>query len=228
MAQETIYDEKVGLYSLERSGGLILHTSGFGANYRHGKYVTGSRIRIYEVQVKNVKHPKEQKVFPLFENSRGFYFGKIRSFYVLQPSIGYKKIIFDKIRAKGVEVRYAWLIGPTLGFTKPIFLEVRRNEVSTSVIVNEQYDPERHHQTDIYGRSRGLHGFGAIKFHPGLQAKFGLSFEYSGLDDYIRTVEAGVSLDAYTGEIPIMALERNRQFFLSLYVNLLYGKKYSY
>lgn len=225
LAQETIYDQKVGLFNREQVVGAALHTNAISLNYRYGKNLTGSKIRIYEIAASTLKHPKEYKIYPPHENSRGYFYGKVRSLYTIQPAYGHQKVIFDKIRAKGVEIRTVWFGGFSLGLSKPIYLEIRTDQNSNFETIDEAYDPEKHEQ-NIYGRSRGVHGLSDINLHPGLIAKVGLNFEYSGLDETVRSLEIGAAINGFITEVPLMAIQENKQTFVSLYANLLYGKKY--
>jgi len=78
-----------------------------------------------------------------------------------------------------------------------------------------------------------LKGIEEMKLIHGGVAKLGLSFEYGVLDDKIRAIETGVTIDLYYKKAPIMAninpvdgYDPNSQFFLSFYISILYGNKW--
>ena len=65
-----------------------------------------------------------------------------------------------------------------------------------------------------------------MRFHPGGYAKLGLTFEYADLDDDIKAIETGVTVDVYPKVIPIMATAKNQQVYVNLYINFLWGRKW--
>ena len=57
-------------YKYEMSFGILAHSNGFGGNFRRGKHLTGYKKRIWEIEVVNMKHPKEYKTYnPQRENA---------------------------------------------------------------------------------------------------------------------------------------------------------------
>src|SRR5688572_11966004 len=78
------------LFRKEASGGVFLHSSGFGISFKSGRHVTANRKRILEFDFVSIKHPKEYKVTNpnLIENSKPFVFGKLNYVYVLRSGIG--------------------------------------------------------------------------------------------------------------------------------------------
>lgn len=215
----------------EASGGLVLHSNGWGFIFRKGTHATAKKKRMWEVEVVSMKHPKEFKsVNPYFENAKGYIYGKQNSLLVLRGGYGHQRVLYHKEDRKngGVEVRYHYYGGASLGLTKPVYLEIL---VPTSVpfeftLVTEKYNPDEHYIDNIYGKAPFAKGLGEIKIYPGIYLKSGVSFEYASRQDNVRTIEAGVVVDGYYKKIPIMALTDNKQVFLSFYVNIQFGAKW--
>lgn len=227
MAQETIFEEKTTVFKTETSYGGGMHTNGFQLTYRYGKYLTGFTKRIFEIEVANIKHPREKKSFYQFdEDVRGYFFGKINSFFVVRPSIGFQKIIFPKQSIKGVSVTYIVQFGPSFGFAKPIYLNIVQHDSNNSrVITKEKYDPERHNNNNIFSRSSFINGVDELKLYPGLFGKFGVHFDYGDSREVIRAAEVGVKMDAFLTRIPIIAFTQNRQFYPNFYLAIFFGSK---
>ncbi len=208
--------------------GASIHTQGWGGSLYYSKFTTANVKRLYTLDLVSMKHPKEFKRFgSVDENAKGFVFGKLNSFYVLRPGIGKKKILFEKIREQGVQLSFNWSAGPSIGMTKPEYLEILK--VSNGQVVGpfvEKYDPEEHNLSNIYGRGPASRGLSELKFHPGAFLKMGLNFEYSTEHEGIRSIEVGGTLDGYPWRIPIMTSTQNHFLYGTLYVNLLFGKKY--
>jgi hypothetical protein len=230
-AQQTIYDETRILYKKELHGGIIIHGDGWGLNFFHGWHTTARTRRMLGLEVVGMKHPKEIKSFnPFYDDSRGYFYGKLNSFLVVRPTYGRKHQLADKIRSTGVEVNYVWGVGPSLGLAKPIYLQIGKpDNIPYEAIVVERYDPVQHDVHNIFGRASWFRGLGEMRLYPGLFGRFGFNFEYSGRTSGIKALEAGVTMDAYATPVPIMAevdgLE-NKQFFLGFYVSLQFGKKF--
>ena len=224
----TIYtDDEIHIsYNRELYGGVIFHSQGWGLNFVNNYFKTVDKRVNFEIQLSFVHHPKQKKVYnPYFRDAKGYYYGKMNSFFVIRALYGQRKIIGHKIRSKGVELGYAWSIGPSFGFLKPVYLEVINFDQQT--LETEKYDPDKHDLNNIYGRSGGIRGFDEIKFRPGAFFKLGLFVEYSKKKIGITGLEAGVAVDAYFEKIEIMAEIDNQQFFPLLYINLYFGQKFN-
>jgi len=229
LAQESD-DSPTIIYNKQMAGGLDIHTNGFGAFFQLGKYRGVKNILLFNVDLVTMKHEKEVKSYnPVYEDSRSYVYGKLNNFYTLRPMIGKKRVLAQKERRSGVQVSYQWLVGPTIGITKPIYLEIGYPSIPYDYLSVEKYNPEQHFFDDIYGRASGLRGVSELGIVPGGSFKFGLNFEYSNQKDRMKGLEVGAVLDFYWKKVPIMAeeyVDANRQYFLTLYLNLFFGKKY--
>lgn len=235
-AQQTLYDETRILYKKEIYGGFTAHGDGWGGNFTHARNITARTRRLIGVELVGMKHPKEVKSFnPYYEDSRGYFFGKLNSLLLLRPTYGRKVQITDKLRKSGVEVSYVWGIGPSLGLLKPVYLQIGYDQYGQignypfSSIVIERYDPEVHTVDAIFGRASWFRGVNELGLVAGVFGRFGFNFEYAGPATGIKAIEVGVSVDAFPEPVPIMADltgVENKQFFLEFYLQLLFGKKF--
>lgn len=218
------------LYRNEQEFGGVIHSSGWGFNYRRGKHVTGYIKRIIEAEIVGMKHPKEIKLEVPEIGSKGYFYGKQFALTILRGGYGYNKIITGKRDRRGVELRLVTLGGPSLALAKPVYVEIWHDapDPPFGKITTEKFDVDNPlHTTDyIVGRAGYFNGFGEMKFYPGGFLKLGLSFEHSSLDDDIKLLETGIVMDAYYKTIPVMAKARNNQIYLNVYLNLMFGKKW--
>lgn len=230
-AQQTIYEEARVPYRRELYGGLMLHGDGWGLHFFYAKHRNAIDRTLFGMEIVGMKHPKEVKSFnPYYEDSRGYFYGKSNALLIVRPTIGKKHQITDKIRRTGVELNYVWSVGPSLGLAKPVYLQIGKpDNIPYQEFVTERYDPAVHSVQNIYGRASWFKGFGEMNLYPGGFGRAGLNFEYSGQTTGIKSIEVGMSMDAYAVKVPIMAeLEgvENKQFFWEFYVALQFGKKY--
>lgn len=228
VGQQNVYDETTVLLKDEIMFGAHMHPKGWGLNFQVGKVNTVNRTMLYGIEILGMKHPKERKRFnPYYEDAKSFVYGKLNSMYIIRPTIGLKRVITEKLRKNGVEVSLNSHIGPSFAFTKPIYLEVFSLDDEIFNIKVERYDPEVHSLSRINGRGSAFKGFDMLKFYPGIFVKTGLFFEYSPYQRGLTAVEAGAMADIYFEQIPLMALERNKEVFFNFYVNLYFGKKFN-
>ena len=51
-------DEVQLLYKNDFTLGAMVHTQGWGLNFRRGKHITGYKRGIFELEIVNIRHPK--------------------------------------------------------------------------------------------------------------------------------------------------------------------------
>ncbi len=218
------------LYRNESSFGLFAHSAGgIGIAYRRGYHVHGTRKRMLEIEAQNFKHPKEIKsVNQYYDNSKGFIYGKLNSFLLIRPGIGYQNILFEKQEKTNVEIRFSYFVGATLAFAKPVYLEiiVPTSDPTVNTVAQERYDPDKHFPSDIYGKAPFFKGLDQTRVYPGGYAKIALSFEYGKRYNVIKALETGATLDVYPTSLPMMAFSKKQQVFAILYLKMVWGKKW--
>ncbi|MEK6615541.1 MAG: hypothetical protein AABZ32_05445 [Bacteroidota bacterium] len=220
------------LYRNEQEFGALIHSSGWGINYRKCKHITGYKKRVLELEIVGMRHPKEIKLQVPDIGTKGYFYGKQFTVTVLRGGYGYHKVITGKSDRRGVELRLLALAGPSIAFAKPIYLNVWYPDPVNSPpyvdIRTEKYDPDnpRHTPDYIIGRAGYFKGFNEMNFFPGGFLKLGLSFEHSSLDDDIKLLETGIVVDGFYKTIPIMANAKNNQVYVNVYLNIMFGKKW--
>ena len=227
-AQGTVFEEKRTIYKKEQAFGIIIHTRGWGINYRYGQYTSGFTRRTYEVELVGMKHPKEIKSFSsIFDNSNGYNFGKLNSILILRGSIGNHKTFISKQSVRGIAISSIVNIGVSFAYAKPVYLEVYKVNEFDGLPDTEiaKYDPDVHTQDSIVGKVSWFRGLFGGKFYPGAFLKAGLNFESSKDASKINAIEVGAILDVYFQKVPIMANEFNQPYFFNLYVSLTFGSK---
>jgi len=227
-AQETVFEEARTIYKRDQTFGLTIHTAGWGLNYRYAIYTSGFTKNIYEAEMVGIKHPKEIKSFSsIFDNSNGYYYGKLNSIIVLRLGLGQARTFISKQSVSGIAISSVLNGGLSLAYAKPVYLEVIKIDEFTNLPFSqiEKYDPNKHTQGDILGKASWFRGFFGGKFYPGLYGKFGLNFESARQASRINSLEVGAIVDAYIEKIPIMANELNHRIFYNLYITLSFGAK---
>lgn len=213
------------LYRNEAVGAITAHSRGFGASYKRLKHVTGTRKKFFEIDVLNMRHPKEYKVhYDGKGSTKGFYYGKLNSIFMVRSGIGFQNTLYERAERKSVEIRCSYSIGPNLTFAKPVNLYVFVENQKDPVI--QQYDPDKHKLENIAGRAPFIYGFDKTKIYPGGYAKLAFSFEYADYSNEVKAIETGVIADIFPVAVPTMAKYKKEQYFVTLYISFVFGKKW--
>lgn len=214
------------LYRKDQSGKIYASTRGFGVLYRQGKHITAKTRSFFEIDLQQLKHPKEIKSQGQAEVRRRFVFGKLNQVFLLRAAVGMQNVLFSKADLKSVEIRYSYSIGPSVAFAKPYYYQVNRmNGTRQTELVkfnSENYYPD----STFVGRGSYLDGLGEMKFYPAVTAKFNLSFEYAPFTNIIRAIETGVTVDYFPKALPLMAYNPAENFIVTLHVGFVFGRKW--
>lgn len=233
------------LFRKEKAVSAIFHSAGWGLGFRIGKNKTYFNKKMFEIDIVEVKSPKEFKRSnpnPNFSNSRRYVYGKLNNLYLMRFGYGAQKLLNDKPYWGGIEVRFFYYGGLAVGLAKPVYLFITNyTKVGEDVFYNlttEKYDPLIHfivptriasppRDMDIYGKAPVYKGFGEIKPYPGVYAKLGFNFDYGILNQSIKAIEVGATVDAFPQAIPIMAFNDPYHFFVNVYLSFYFGKRYN-
>src|ERR1700739_906579 len=77
------------LFRNEATGGIYMHSRGFGAIYRRYWHVTGKRKRVFEMEGLNMKHPKEIRI-KSDQGGKSYKYGKLNGLLFLRAGYGYQ------------------------------------------------------------------------------------------------------------------------------------------
>jgi len=225
---ESISDTTPDNVLLERqwSLGAMIHTNGWGLKFRKGHNVVALRQFMWELEFATYKSPKERRIVnPYYSDSKSYIYGKLNYVFFLRGGVGQQHILNRKPYWGGVQVSLLYYGGLSLGLTKPVFLYIINP--NTGVITEEKYNPDIHNMDYIYGRASFLSGFDQIGLYPGVYVKTGIDFEFGVKNKTLSDLEVGANLDFSPIPIPVMAYNPKQQFFLTLYVSLMFGKRYN-
>lgn len=210
--------------------GAMIHTNGWGLKFRRGHNVTALRQFMWEVEFSTYKSTKEiRTINPYFSDSRSYLYGKLNYVYFLRGGIGQQHILNRKPYWGGVQLSWLYYGGFSLGLAKPVYLYIIyfNSGYTDYEIKEEKYNPELHFVDNIYGRGSFLSGITNLGLHPGVYIKTGLDFEFGTRNRRINALEVGGTLDFSPIPIPIMAYNPKQQFFLTLYLSVMLGKRYN-
>ena len=234
-----LYDEEISFdFKL-----LTPRSFSFGVNI--GKIKAYNHTRYYNFEFGNLRHAQEvrqnfdyQITTTSNRVSRAFVFGKQNNVYVLRANLGNKRYFSEKAKNKGLAVGVSYAIGPNIAFLKPYYLELQRFRDGQVIINEEKYSLDNeelfldaYRSNTIIGGAPFSKGLNELSVMPGLSAKAAIHFDWGAFDEYVKALEAGIMIDAYLKELPIMIESslvphlENSPVFINLYINLQLGKR---
>lgn len=235
---ETTADWKRQVYEKEFTGGIMFHTRGYGINFRSLTFKDGYNKWGFDVDVVNIRHPKEVK-FPsqyFFNSARSFVYGKINGLYNIRLGYGRDKILVDKTDRGSISINWITFGGLSMGVLKPVYLEIlKETPQGIEVLSTERYDPEIHDYQDIYGQAPFFSGIEKSSLRMGIYAKSGFAFDYNWNDSKVTTLEIGAIVDYFPQwfgiyedrTVPIMTDTENYNVWLQFYITVNFGKKWN-
>jgi len=214
----------------------------FGINI--GKIKAYNHTRFYNIEIGSLRHAQEVRqnfdyqIVQTNRVSRAFVYGKQNSAFALRAAVGNKHYFSEKAKNKGLAVGASYAVGPNITFIKPYYLELYQFRDGISVITEEKYSLENEEQfldvfrsQTIIGGAPFSKGLEELSIMPGISAKAAIHFDWGAFDEYVKALEAGIMIDAYLKEVPIMVESdavpylKNSPVFINLYINLQLGKR---
>jgi len=220
-------EEGVLVYGKQNLFGIQFRTNGYGAFYELGRMKTNRKTNIYRVDLTEIKHPKEDKqpnAGLIFGNP--FIYAKKNYFYQLTLGFGQQYILGQKGNKNGVAVSAVYNGGLALGLLRPYYLEVEDPATNeTRIIKYSQADSALFLSTKIIGGAGFGMGWNEITLKTGAFLKTALRFDYGRFNDVVSGIEVGVSAEFYANKIPLMAEQKDKQFFFQGYIAVLFGRR---
>ena len=210
--------------------GFRFHTDGYGISYEIGRTKSVTRTLIYQVELNEKKHRKEERQSRsdgavVFGNP--FVYGKQNNFYQLKLGIGQQYMIGGKANKNGVGVYAIMAGGLSLGLLKPYYLDVESPPNSGRVlsVKYSKADSALFMGNSILGATGLFKGWGEIKLKPGLHAKAGLRFDWGRFNNSISAAEVGFNAEFYPGKVEQMVGLKPNALFFNGYLTLLFGNR---
>jgi hypothetical protein len=221
-------EEGVIAYKKQTVYGIKLTSDGYGGFFEIGRGKSVKKAMLYQFEISERKHPKEEKGTNNFTNfSTPFIYGKINFFYPIKLGVQQQFLFGNKSNKNGVSVTGNIGGGLIVGLLRPYELQVdksgervfiRYDSPDSTRFINADTDQS------VSGPSFGT-GWKHMKITPGLYIKPAVRFDYGRLNELVSAIEIGVSAEFYAKKIPQMLYNKQRQFFFSAYFALLFGKR---
>ena len=233
--------QKDYMFKRQLVGGLRLQSTGLGFYIQYGliKNIYRTHLFMLEYEWHIDYRDKKSKAYPVYTQSgRDYYFGVQNRFHEIRFSYGFERAIADKAAKNGVRLSWVGFVGGALGLIKPYYLNIDypNNDPATQGfhpynIVAQRYSPATKSvfldPNSIDEASPIAKGLDQISPVIGGHGRTGLNFDWGTRDAFVKSLEAGVSLDVFYKKIPIYTNDASNHFlFLGLYLSFHMGKRW--
>ncbi|MEM0992128.1 MAG: hypothetical protein AAF847_04860 [Bacteroidota bacterium] len=221
------------IYNQEIATDLRLQTNGWSVGMNWGKLKTYYLTRFYYADFGERKHLREIMFNPGIGQDRYIY-GKQNNLFVLRAGIGEKRFLTEKAAKKGVAVGFSYRAGPALGLLKPYYLDVSTEAQGANATRSIKFEDNELlflNESRIRSNSGFLVGWGEVSPALGVQAMGSLHISWGAFEEYVRAIEAGIMVDFFFREIPILVETanspafQNKPLFLNIFLNFQFGKR---
>ncbi|MEO6289992.1 MAG: hypothetical protein ABIO76_08735 [Ginsengibacter sp.] len=221
-----IKQEEEGVVAYKKSFvfGAKLINDGYGIFFELGRASSVKKSLLYQIEISERKHIKEDKQSYPFNNSIPFIYGKENFFYPVKLGVSQQVLLGNKSNKNGVSITANYGGGLSLGLLRPYYVQVEENN-SLSYIKYNSPDSTLYLDGPIYGGPTFGKGWSELTVTPGLYAKTSLRFDYGSYNEIVSAIEVGISGEYYTKKIPILLQTSQKQFFISGFVAILFGKR---
>ena len=217
-----IKQEEEGVIAYEKSTafGAKLINDGYGLFFEIGRAKSVKKGILFQLEIAEHKHPKEEKQSYLF--STPFIFGKQNFFYPVKLGLQQQVLYGNKSNKNGVSITYNYGGGISLGLLRPYYVQLN----STGEYVKYETDSTEFLDPNVIAAGPGFSkGWSDLKLTPGVYAKTALRFDYGSYNETISALEVGITGEYYSKAIPQMAHIAPKKFFFSGYVSVMFGRR---
>lgn len=220
-------EEGVIAYHKHSILGLKLTTDGYGAFFEIGRSKSVKKSMLFQLEISERKHQKEEKQTNLSQFSIPIMYGKINYFYPVKLGVQQQFLLGNKSNKNGLSITGNIGGGVSIGLLRPYEIQLDKNGERVYVrydspdslyFINADNDPT------VSGPNIGV-GWNHLKVTPGLYVKPALRFDYGRMNELVSAVEVGLNAEFYAKKIPQMLYLKQRQFFFSAYVAIVFGRR---
>ncbi len=218
-------EEGVIKYRKHTAFGVKLTSDGYGGFFEIGRAQTINRGLLFQLDIAERRHPKDEKQ-QVYSNTAPEIFGKINFFYPVKLGVQKQFLLANKGNKNGVSITGNVGGGFALGLLRPYMVEVEKAGERVFVQYNsaDSTDYFLNPDTHIGGPGLGT-GWKYLKVTPGLYLKPSLRFDYGKYNEMVSAIEVGVAAEFYTKKIPQIVYVKEKQFFFSAYVSIMFGRR---
>ena len=217
-------EEGVIKYKKHSVFGIKLTNDGYGIFYEQGRGRSVKKALLFQLDITERKHPKEEKRQINFSTTAPIIYGKINFFYPVKIGVQEQFLLGNKGNKNGVSITGNVGGGFIAGLLRPYMIDVAYGNGRKYIQYNSADSSEFLHGFYFGGPNLGT-GWKYLKVTPGIYLKPAVRFDYGKYNEMVSAIEVGLTGEFYTKKIPQMVYLKQKQFFFSAYVSILFGRR---
>ena len=223
---EMVRMEEEGVITHRKSTafGAKLTTDGYGVFVEIGRASSVKKALLFQLEISERKHPKEEKLGSAYSQSIPFVYGKINNFYPVKLGVQQQILFGNKSNKNGVSVTGNVGGGLSLALLRPYYIQVNSGNGLEYIKYNSP-DSLEFMGGNIFGGPSLSKGWSEMTVAPGVYGKAALRFDYGVFNEIVSAIEVGMHGEYYSKNIPQMAYNKEKKFFYGAYFSLIFGKR---
>ncbi len=219
-------EEGVIAYKKHFVFGIKLNTDGYGIFFEKGFGKSIRKATLFQMEITERKHPKEEKQGGSLVSSAPLIYGKLNFFYPIKLGVQMQYLLGNKSNKNGVSVTGNVGGGICLGLLRAYEMEI--DDISGRKFIRYN-SPDSLRFANPTGLNPAGPGFGKgwnnLKVIPGFYIKPAIRFDYGRYNEVVSAIEVGLTAEYYTKKIPQMLYNKENSLFFSAYVAMAFGKR---
>jgi hypothetical protein len=205
--------------------GAKLNSDGYGLFMEIGRARSIRTALLFQLEIAERKHPREEKQVDPTGIGAPIIYGKENFVYPIRLGAQFQYLLGNKSNKNGVSISVNGGGGVAISLLRPYMVEVLDNNGQRRYVKYDNKDSALFLTPPYFGGPRLGTGWKFLKVAPGLYSKLGVRFDYGRFNETVSAIEAGVMGEFYTSKVPQMVFEKQRQFFFSAYVGIIFGRR---
>jgi len=222
-AMSKLEEEGLITYKKHTAFGGKLTSDGYGAFIEMGRARSVRKALLFQLEITERKHPKEEKQQINFSTTPIIY-GKINFFYPVKLGVQYQYLLGNKGNKNGVSITGNLGGGLLMGLLRPYKVDVLVQGERKFVGYNSP-DSSLYLNGPIVGGPNFGTGWKDLKVTPGIYIKPAIRFDYGKYNEMINALEVGLIGEFYSKKIPQMIYIEQKQLFVSAYIAVVFGRR---
>ncbi|MEX1203149.1 MAG: hypothetical protein WEA59_07895 [Ferruginibacter sp.] len=223
-AMTKLEEEGVITYKKHTVYGGKFTSHGYGAFMEIGRAKSVRSALLFQLEIAEVKHEKEEKQQFNFSTTAPIIYGKINYFYPVKLGVQYQYLLGNKGNKNGISVTGNVGGGAIIGLLRPYLVEVEKQGQREFVGYNSPDSLFFLSGPFIGGPGFGT-GWGKMKVTPGLYVKPAIRFDYGKYNEMVSAIEVGLMGEFYSQKIQQIIYQKERQLFVSAFVAIVFGRR---
>lgn len=223
---ELIRQQEEGVITYKKSFafGAKLTTDGYGVFFELGRASSVKKAMLYQLEISERKHIKEEKQNGIYANTVPFIYGKENFFYPVKLGVQQQVLLGNKSNKNGIAITANYGGGFSAALLRPYYVQVQ-NGNGVDYIKYNSADSSQFLSGNIFGGPTLGKGWNELTVTPGIYAKTAVRFDYGSYNEVVSAIEVGLTADFYAKKIPQMVYNKEKQFFFGGYVSIIFGKR---